>query len=143
MAHGDGAELIRERAWTQYIQPRLLEGQAEIAVKIRLLMREMEAEGFPTNQPRLFCKALQKNSFLREKGLRVRVEGPPSGTSTTVVLHFTSTGTASPATETPAERAHRLTEKLRGLMKNEIAARGGTEGFLRWVRSDEDEDEAA
>lgn len=40
--------------------------------------------------------------------------------------------------ETPAERAFRLTEKLRGLMKDEIAAHGGTEGFMRWVRSDED-----
>jgi hypothetical protein len=28
-------------------------------------------------------------------------------------------------------------------MKDEIAAHGGTEGFLRWVRSDSDEDEDA
>jgi hypothetical protein len=41
--------------------------------------------------------------------------------------------------ESPAERAFRLTEKLRGLMKDEIAARGGTEGFMRWVRSDEED----
>jgi hypothetical protein len=46
---------------------------------------------------------------------------------------------APPATETVSERAFRLTEKLRGLMKDEIAAHGGTEGFMRWVRSDEDE----
>jgi hypothetical protein len=44
--------------------------------------------------------------------------------------------------ETPAERALRLTEKLRGLMQDEIAAHGGTEGFMRWVRSDEDEEAA-
>jgi hypothetical protein len=44
--------------------------------------------------------------------------------------------------ESPKERAFRLTEKLRGLLKEEIAAHGGTEGFMRWVRSDEDEDAA-
>jgi hypothetical protein len=46
------------------------------------------------------------------------------------------------AAETAADRALRLTEKLRGLMKDEIAVHGGAEGFMRWVRSDEDEDAA-
>ncbi len=44
--------------------------------------------------------------------------------------------------ETPEEWAHRMTGKLFGLMKDEFAAFGGGEAFLRWVRS-EDEDEAA
>jgi hypothetical protein len=35
-----------------------------------------------------------------------------------------------------------MTGKLYGLMKDEMAAFGGGEAFLRWVRS-EDEDEAA
>jgi hypothetical protein len=43
--------------------------------------------------------------------------------------------------EDPAARAFRLTEKLRGLLKEEFAAAGGGEAFLRWVRS-EDEDAA-
>jgi hypothetical protein len=33
-------------------------------------------------------------------------------------------------------RAFELTERLRGLMKDEIAAHGGTVSFLRWIRSD-------
>jgi hypothetical protein len=41
--------------------------------------------------------------------------------------------------ETPEERAFRLTEKLRGLMKEEIAAHGGAEGYLRWVRGEDEE----
>ena len=41
--------------------------------------------------------------------------------------------------ETPKERSFRLTEQIRGLMKDEIAAHGGAEGYLRWVRSEEDE----
>jgi hypothetical protein len=40
--------------------------------------------------------------------------------------------------ETTERRASRLTEALRGLMKEEIQKQGGTEAFLRWIRSDED-----
>jgi hypothetical protein len=41
------------------------------------------------------------------------------------------------AEETPEEWAHRLTGRLRGLLKDEIGTMGGTEAFMRWVRSDE------
>ena len=44
---------------------------------------------------------------------------------------------ASP--ETPAERAQRLTGKLAGLLKDELAEYGGGDAFIRWIRSDEDE----
>jgi len=44
--------------------------------------------------------------------------------------------TMKPIDESPDEKAYRLTEKLRGLLKNEIAALGGAEGYMRWVRSD-------
>jgi hypothetical protein len=148
MAYGDGSERIRQRAWERYIEPQIRGGAKLIQVSIKPLMKELESEGFPPNHPRQFCTALQKKEFLREKNLVVnRVDGPPSGTSTTVVLHFTYGGNTDPASlalagESPAERALRLTEKLRGLMKDEIAAHGGAEAFLRWVRSEEDEDAA-
>jgi hypothetical protein len=41
--------------------------------------------------------------------------------------------------ETPEERAYRVTEKLRRLLKEEMAAFGGGEAFLRWVRSEDDD----
>ena len=41
--------------------------------------------------------------------------------------------------ESPEERALRLTEKLRGSLKDELAEYGGAEGFMKWVRSDEDD----
>jgi hypothetical protein len=143
MAYGDDSEKIRRRAWERYLEPQIQRGLKQIEVPIKPLMKEMESEGFPTNHPRQFCKALQKKTFLQEKGLAVRVEGPPSGTSTTVVLHFSLAEDRSNVQflatgESPEQRAFRLTEKLRGLMKDEIAAHGGAEGFLRWVRSDEE-----
>jgi hypothetical protein len=150
MAYGDDSDRIRTRAWEKYIEPQIQSGKRLIQLEIKPLMKEMESEGFPANHPRQFCKALQKRAFLRDKNLVLdRVDGPPSGTSTTVVLHFSYGGgdfsfaptEESTAHESPAQRAFRLTEKLRGLMKEEIAAHGGAEGFIRWVRSDEDEDE--
>ena len=44
--------------------------------------------------------------------------------------------------ETSEAWAFRMTEKLRGLLKEELAEYGGGEAFLRWVRSEDDEDPA-
>jgi len=44
-----------------------------------------------------------------------------------------------PTGETLEAWAHRLTEKLHGLLKEEMAAYGGGEAFLRWVRSEDEE----
>jgi hypothetical protein len=145
MAYGDDSERIRKRAWVSYIEPQIKKGHKRIAVPIKPLMKDLEAEGFPTNHPRQFCKALQKKTFLQEKGLVVEyVEGPPSGTSTTVVIHYQLNHAAPHAgechvLETPEARAKRVVDGLRGLLKDEIASYGGTEAFVRWVRSEEDD----
>jgi hypothetical protein len=117
-------------------------------------MSAMEAQGFPKNHPRQFCTALKKQSFLREKGLRLdHTERSSAGRSDDgrhVVLHFTvdgrsesrvSTETTSETArqETAHERAVRLTEKLRGILKDELAEYGGGEAFLNWIRSEDDE----
>jgi hypothetical protein len=41
--------------------------------------------------------------------------------------------------EDAAARAKRLTEALRGLLKEELKKHGGAEAFVRWIRSDEEE----
>ena len=119
MAYGDDSERIRTRAWERYIEPQIRRGLSTIELPIKPLMKELESEGFPTNHPRQFCKALQKKTFLQEKNLELsRVDGPPSGTSTTVVLHYRYGGSPSGIPnldegETAAEKALRLTKKLR------------------------------
>jgi len=50
---------------------------------------------------------------------------------------------STPSEETPSARAFRLTERLRGLLKEEIAAYGGTEAFIRWVRGYSEDEDAA
>ena len=144
MAYGDGNEQIRRRAWERYIEPQIQRGASMIELAIKPLMREMEAEGFKANRPRQFCTALQKKSFLQEKNLVLdRVDGPPSGTSTTVVLHYSVSDASAPTGDKPSvDQALAALERMRGLLKDEIGAFGGAESFIRWVRSDEDEDAA-
>ncbi len=145
MAHGSASQQIRDRAVNRFIEPARLKG-FPFSLPIKPLMRELEAEGFPKNRPAQFCAAVQKEQFRVEQGFEVeRVEGPPSGKSTTVVLHcrFKSLPIREDKSqsdeETPAERASRVTEKLRGLLKEEIAAFGGAEGYIRWVRGEDEE----
>ncbi|MGO9796501.1 MAG: hypothetical protein ACLPLZ_10465 [Terracidiphilus sp.] len=113
--------------------------------------------GFPARNWPQICSAIQAEKFLRAHGIEIEaVEGPPKKQSSTVVVRYrfanpqAQSRPAAPqilekptATggETPEEWAHRMTGKLFGLMKDEFAAFGGGEAFLRWVRS-EDEDEA-
>ena len=46
----------------------------------------------------------------------------------------------APDQEEPGAKAERLTERLRGLLKEELAEYGGGDAFLRWVRSEDEED---
>jgi hypothetical protein len=144
MAHGDGSEKIRQAAWARVIEPQISSGQKRIHVPIKPLMKQLEAEGFLKNRPRQFCTALRKESFLAEKGLVLDgVDGPPSGTSTTVVLHFrlandSEMQSSVSSKETPEEWARRVTQPILGLMKEEIAAHGGGDAYLRWVRGEDD-----
>jgi hypothetical protein len=150
----DGSKKIRERALRDYVEPALRDRRDTITIRVKDLMQKLESEGFPKNRPAQFCSALQERHFLQEHGLVVdRIEGPPSGKSTTVVLHLrvqqAGTGGAAsraekggdivpPSEETPRQWAERVTTNLRGLLKNELAEYGGTEGFIRWIRSEDE-----
>lgn len=153
MSHGALSEQIRQRAIYKYVRPALTEGRQRFSIEIKPLMRELEAEGFPPNHPAQFCSAVQARSFLLEHGLQIeKIDGPPSKKSTTVVIHYrvmrplgqtlpanNMTRAAEDRSEEPSARAKRLSERLRGLLKKELAEYGGAEGFMRWVRSEGDD----
>ena len=141
----------REIAQEKYVLPALRTGVSSFSLRVRDLMEDLRKEGFsPEHNTPQFCSAIRRADFLEENGLEITgIEGPPSKQSTTVVVNYrvlpreggaTVESTPQSPTETPKERAHRLTGKLFGLMKDEIAAHGGAEGYMRWVRSDDDQD---
>jgi|SRR6185437_10942918 len=153
------SDRVRDLVRTKYVKPALRAGKQRFSVAVRDLIPELVAHGFPAGNTPQVCTAPRKESFLREEGIEIEsIEGPPSKMSTSVVFHFRVAGrgtnvaagpASEPATsadstdhETAEHRAQRLSEKLRGLLKKELAEYGGGEAFLRWVRGYDEEDAA-
>jgi hypothetical protein len=151
------SDQVRAVALEKYVHPAIRAGKVQFSVAVRDLMRDLQAVGFPERNWPQVCTAIQKQEFLRENGLEIEgVDGPPKKQSSTVVVRYHVAGRASRSStgraglddevanlsaETPEEWAFRVTEKMRGLLKEELAEYGGGEAFLRWVRG-YDEDEA-
>ena len=142
------SDQVRSVAKDRYVKPALRSGQTDFSIKVRNVLDDLAPLGFPTNNTPQVCNALRSDKFLRENGLEITaVDGPPSKLSTTVVVHYRAVGAGAgegrvsgnqQRGEDGAARAKRLTEGLRGLLKEELKEYGGAEGFVRWVRSDED-----
>jgi hypothetical protein len=151
------SDQVRARAKVSYVHPAASKGRRSFSIPVKELIRDLEGGGFPRNHARQVCTALTSGKFLHENEIQIEaVDGPPSKNSTTVIVHYkfdpsvgikvgdfkseSVGGSASRPEETPEEWAHRMTGKLFGLMKNEIAALGGGEAYLRWVRGYDEED---
>jgi hypothetical protein len=149
------SDQVRALAEERFVQPAIQAGKAGFSIAVRDLMAELQTKGFPTKNWPQICTAIQAEKFLRANGIEIEaVEGPPSKMSTTVVVRYRMARNVAPAVESavpneegeeqgreelPEEWAHRVTSKIQGLLKDEIAQFGGAEGFLRWVRSDDGE----
>ena len=149
------SDQVRTVALEKYVHPAIRAGKVQFSVAVRDLMQHLQAIGFPAKNWPQVCTAIQAQKFLRENGLEIEsVDGPPKKQSPTVVVRYhvasqaakSTTGTvglegeaANQSEESPSERAYRLTEKIRGLLKEELAEYGGGEAFLRWVRSEEED----
>lgn len=145
------SDLVRAVASENYVRPAIKAGKTQFSVAVKDIMKDLQTKGFPASHYPQVCTALRTGKFLRENDLEIeRVDGPPSGLSTTVVVHYrvaehpdlqiTRSSSVSPGlqvAEDPGVRAARLTDKLRGMLKAEIDEYGGAEAFLRWVRSED------
>ncbi len=148
--HADYSNKIRALAEHQYVVPARREGRRKFAIRVRDVLNTMvEREGLPRQNVPQVCSALRSpRKFLEPLGLEIeKVEGPPSQTSPTVVFHYRflseveklGTGIASVYPETARSSKSPIT-RLRGLLKDEMAAYGGGEAFLRWLRTDPEKD---
>jgi hypothetical protein len=145
--------MVRTLAVERYLHPALQAGKKQFSVSVRDVLQDLVAQGFPARNTPQVCTALRKESFLSDHGIEIEsIEGPPSKMSTTVVYHYRVAGLsenpeaakkqsedfeANPGLEDSTARAIRLTKKLRGLLKDELAAYGGGEAFLKWIRSED------
>jgi hypothetical protein len=149
------SDQVRALATAKYVRPALQSGKKQFSIRVKDLWGDLRAEGFPARHSPQICSALQTSKFLNDNGLQVEgVDGPPSKKSSTVVVRYRVADKSvqpvpirhtredfrmEPDQEDPDAWALRLTEKLRGLLKEELAAYGGGEAFLRWIRSEEED----
>lgn len=151
------SDRVRAVAHARFVRPAIQAGRERFSIRVRDLLGELQAEGFPATHTPQICSALQTSKFLRENGLEIEaVEGPPSKQSPTVVVRYrianrqahqnataeTRNKPIELSDESPEEWAHRLTGKISGILKDELAEYGGGEAFLRWVRGYDEEDAA-
>lgn len=145
------SDQIRAFAKSRFITPALRDGRRQFSIRVKDILA---SERIPLRNTPQVCDALMGRRFLRENDLEIEgVDGPPSKRSSTVVIHYRvaqpesapgyspqSPAHPEPVTqENASARAVRLTEKLSGILKAELAAYGGSEAFLHWVRSQKDD----
>jgi hypothetical protein len=145
------SDQVRSVARDKYVMPALHSGRATFSIRVKALLDDLAQLGFPANSTPLVCNALRSSRFLGDDLEITDVEGPPSKTSTTVVMHYRIAGRSTgervkgseaDATRSPEDaktRAKRLAEGLKGLLREELSEYGGGEAFLKWVRSENGE----
>lgn len=145
------SNLVRKVALDNYVRPAISEGKTRFQIAVKDVMRDLQVVGFPAGNYHQICTSLRTQKFLHGNSLEIEsIDGPPSGSSPTVVYHYrlaseeagqdltskvTSVGMS---TEDAAAKAKYVTDKLLGLFSEELAEYGGGEAFLRWIRSEED-----
>ena len=146
------SDQIRRVAKEKYVDPAVKSGRTEFAIPVRGMLDSLVSANFPRNHTPQICSSIQTTKFLVPNGLEiVGVDGPPSGQSTTLVVHYRITGKATDgmgkqgtnvandvAAEDAGARAKRLVSGLKGLLKEELSEYGGAESFVQWIRSDEE-----
>jgi hypothetical protein len=151
--HGEMSNKIRVYAEREYVSPARRSGRRRFTIPVRDVLNTMvEREGLPRQNVPQVCQALRSpRKFLDPLGLEIeKVDGPEKQTSTTVVFHYRfrhEPGAEAPGatTETTKDRARvsgneSPLARLRGLLREELAAYGGGEAFLKWLRTDAEKD---
>ena len=143
-------EAIREIA-REFVSDARRKKQAEFAIAVRELMGRAKDAGISTaGRTPAFCNAIQTKEFLKEDGQGegleiVRVEGPESKLSTTVVVHYRFRSAAYPAaggdgSARVIDRDSDPLMRLRGVLKG--AMREGAAAFLHELRRDKENEQA-
>ena len=136
---------IRSLVVSDYVLPAKKAGRARLSVSVKDVRTQLAKGESMRGKSAVICQALQSKKLLSETGMTVEgVDGPPSKMSPRVVVHYllaegrVADGGESSATETSEAWAERVTRNIRGLLNDEMAAYGGGEAFLRWVRSEDE-----
>jgi hypothetical protein len=135
------SDKVRQVASLRYVQPRRRAGASRFSIAVSDISKDLAREQFPPNHTPQICSALRSKKLLKAEGLELeRVDGPPSGQSTTVVFHYRFVEPASDTQEARRISGPASLERLRGIMKGAFDEDGGGEAFLRSLRYDSERD---
>src|SRR3569833_1439464 len=85
------SDRIRVLAQEKYVKPAVREGKSSFSIRVRDLLNDLHAEGFPGGHTPQVCYALQTAKFLRENGLKIEeVEGPHTKLRPTVIVRYST-----------------------------------------------------
>lgn len=142
MPSGQGlSDRIRSVASLRYVQPRRAVGASTFSIAVSDISKDLAREQFPPNHTPQVCSALRSKKLLKAEGLELeRVDGPPSGQSTTVVFHYRFVQPPSDSQTAVSSVGPAALERLRGIMKGAFDEDGGGEAFLRSLRYDSERD---
>lgn len=131
------ADTIRSHVVERYIEPARRRGREAVTVVAGHVLRGL---GYKGGRAPAVCSALRMQKFLKEQGLTVDVQGPPSKQSTTTSFTFHLSGRKEPD---GGRRALDAVRDLRGVGRETFAALGGGEQWLRRERESFPEADAA
>lgn len=118
------SDMIREYVVRTYIDPARRRGETSAVVVVGDVHKALKMH----NRVPMVCSSLRAGGFLRDHGLALEVDGPPSGQSTTVKYRYTWSSTAK------QERSDDPFLELYGTMTETFAAFGGGEKALQDLR---------
>ena len=123
---GETTNQVRDHVVATLIRPARQRRESLVRVSVAEVGRALKLRG---RNP-LICNALRAGKFLAEQHLQIeKIEGPPSGQSSTVVYTYR----LEPVAEvTSADRFQQLHGLLRGMFDED----GGGEAFLRREREE-------
>jgi len=121
---------VRRKAVTEYIEPARKSGATRVRIHSGTFNKSLVANHIlPANRLPLVCNALSSRKFQSENHLTLeKVEGPPSGRSSTVVYTYRLQPVPAESTTPPAEGYVDFLS-LRGIMKETYKKLGGAEKF--------------
>ncbi len=148
------SEKTRQFAEKEYVLPAS-PTRAPIRIRHGDIQASLRRLGMPAQNANQVGTSLESEKFWKPRGLKLCSPKGQSRSSDsvyefrfadldTLVGDSTFSSGSGPAavasiSEEPRDRAKRVVDGLFGLLKEEIASYGGTEAFMRWVRSEEDE----
>jgi hypothetical protein len=132
------SERVRQVVDEAYVSPA--RGNSQIVrIPFGELKAKLVAMGFPSGHANQVVTPLESKRFWGPRGLTmVSVKHQPRTVESVLEFRFAEDSGDTVAKVERMRRGLEAFDRVRGSMKEEIAAFGGTEAFLRWVRSEDE-----